>query len=53
LLGGYHHALETPSTEFEKLGASSYMDTNYNDEAELKKFERNVSFGKADPADGR
>jgi hypothetical protein len=43
-LGGDHHALETPPTEFEKLSATSYMDTNYNNEAELKKFERSVSF---------
>ena len=44
LLGGDHHALETPPTAFEKLSATSYMETNYNSEAELKKFERSVSF---------
>ncbi|MFY9986894.1 MAG: hypothetical protein WAK31_19195 [Chthoniobacterales bacterium] len=45
LLGGDHHALETPPTQFEKLTATSYMDTSYNSEAELRKFERTVSFG--------
>jgi len=28
--GGDHHALETPPTELEKLGATSYLGTNYN-----------------------
>jgi hypothetical protein len=45
LLGGDHHALETPPTQFEKLSATSYMDTSYNNEAELRKFERSISFG--------
>jgi hypothetical protein len=53
LLGGDHHALETPPSQFEKLGAASYMETNYNSEAELKKFERSVSFGNSNPADGK
>jgi hypothetical protein len=53
LLGGDHQALETPPTEFEKLGATNSQGTNYNNEAELKKFERSVSFGNSNPADGR
>jgi hypothetical protein len=40
LLGGDHHALETPPTTFEKLGAASY-----GNEAEVRKFERGISFG--------
>jgi hypothetical protein len=40
LLGGDHHALETPPTEFEKLGAASY-----GNEAEVRKYEHSVSFG--------
>jgi len=40
LLGGDHHSLETPPTEFEKLGAA-----DYGNEAEVRKFERCVSFG--------
>jgi hypothetical protein len=40
LLGGDHHSLEIPPTEFEKLGAASY-----GNEAEVRKFERSVSFG--------
>jgi hypothetical protein len=50
LLGGDHHALETPPSQFEKLSATSYMDTNYNSQAELKKFERSVGFGNSSPA---
>jgi hypothetical protein len=42
LMGGDHHALETPPTQFEKLGAA-----NYGNEAEVRKFERGVSFGNA------
>jgi hypothetical protein len=45
LLGGDHHALETPPTQFEKLSATSYMDTSYSSEAELRKFEHSISFG--------
>jgi hypothetical protein len=45
LLGGDHHALETPPTEFEKLSTTSPMETSYNNEAELRKFERSISFG--------
>jgi hypothetical protein len=37
--GGDHHALETPPTEFEKLGGA-----NYGNDAEVRKFERSVSF---------
>lgn len=48
--GGDHHALETPLSQFEKLSATSYMDTNYNSEAELKKFEQSVGFGNSNPA---
>ena len=40
LMGGDHHAFETPPTQFEKLGAA-----DYGNEAEVKKFERSVSFG--------
>jgi hypothetical protein len=40
LLGGDHHALETPPTEFEKLGAASY-----GNEAEVRKYELSVGFG--------
>jgi hypothetical protein len=40
LLGGDHHALETPPTAFEKLGAAGY-----GSEAEVRKFERGVRFG--------
>jgi hypothetical protein len=40
LLGGDHHSLETPPTEFEKLGAADYGNA-----AEVRKFERSVSFG--------
>jgi hypothetical protein len=44
LLGGDHHALETPPTWFEKLTATSPLDTSYNNEAELRKFEQSISF---------
>ena len=47
LLGGDHHGLETPPTEFEKLGAASY-----GNEAEVRKFERSVSFGDLDTRTG-
>jgi|GEM_PF-5796454 hypothetical protein len=40
LLGGDHHALETPSSQFEKLGAS-----DYGNDAEIRKFEGTFSFG--------
>ena len=40
LLGGDHHSLETPPTEFEKLGAADYGNA-----AEVRKFERSVGFG--------
>lgn len=40
LFGGDHNALETPPTEFEKLGGA-----NYGNDAEVRKFERIVSFG--------
>jgi hypothetical protein len=42
LLGGDHHAFETPATEFEKLGAASY-----GNEAEVRKFERSLGFGES------
>jgi hypothetical protein len=48
LLGGDHHGLETPPTEFEKLGAADYGNA-----AEVRKFERSVSFGGLNQADGR
>jgi hypothetical protein len=47
LLGGDHHALETPPTESEKLGAASY-----GNEAEVRRFERGVGFGKMGPGAG-
>jgi hypothetical protein len=47
LLGGDHHALETPPTTFEKLGAS------YGNEAEVRKFERSVSFGNVTSGAGK
>ena len=53
LLGGDHHALETPPTEFEKLGATSSLGSNYNNEGELKKFERTVSFGNLNSSGGK
>ena len=40
LMGGDHHALETPPSQFEKLGAA-----DYGNDAEVRKFERSVSFG--------
>jgi hypothetical protein len=40
LFGGDHNALETPPTEFEKLGGA-----NYGNDAEVRKFERSASFG--------
>jgi len=48
LLGGDHHALETPPSEFEKLGAASY-----GNEAEVRKFERTVGFGNVGSAAGK
>jgi hypothetical protein len=48
LLGGDHHALETPPTEFEKLGAS-----NYGNAAEVRKYERSVSFGGVNQGNGK
>jgi len=48
LLGGDHHGLETPPTQFEKLGAA-----NYGNEAEVRKFERSVSFGKPSPEESK
>ena len=48
LLGGDHHALETPPTEFEKLGAA-----DYGDETEVRKYERSVSFGDLGSAAGK
>jgi hypothetical protein len=48
LLGGDHHALETPPTTFEKLGAASY-----GNEAEVRKFERGVSFGELSSGTGK
>jgi hypothetical protein len=48
LLGGDHHALETPPSEFEKLGA-----TDYGNAAEIRKFEQSVSFGDLGPAAGK
>jgi hypothetical protein len=42
LLGGDHHALETPPTQFEKLGAS-----DYGSDPEIRKFERTFSFGES------
>ena len=47
LLGGDQHALETPPTEFEKLGAA-----DYGNEAEVRKYERSVSFGDVDSGTG-
>jgi hypothetical protein len=48
LLGGDHHALETPPSEFEKLGAASY-----GNEGEIRKFERGVSFGESTSGTGK
>ena len=48
LLGGDHHPLETPPSEFEKLGAASY-----GNEAEVRKFERTVGFGNVGSAAGK
>jgi hypothetical protein len=54
LLGrGDHRALETPPTELEKLGATSYPGTNYNSEAAVQKFEREVSFGNLNSSGGK
>lgn len=39
LFGGDHNALETPPTEFEKLGGA-----NYGSDAEVRKLERSGSF---------
>src|ERR1700722_14227499 len=36
LRGGDHHALETPPSQFEKLSATSYMDTNYTARPNLR-----------------
>src|ERR1700722_12699433 len=36
LLGGAHHARETPPSQFEKLSATSYMDTNYTARPNLR-----------------
>jgi hypothetical protein len=48
------HPLETPPTEFEKLTApTSPLGTNYNNEAELKKFEHSVSFGNVNSSGNR
>jgi hypothetical protein len=51
--GGDHHALETSPTELEKPGATSYLGTNYNSEAAVQKFEREVSFGNLDSTGGK
>ena len=48
LLGGDHHSLETPPTEFEKLGAADHGNA-----AEVRKFERSVSFGGLNGGDGK
>jgi hypothetical protein len=48
LLGGDHHALETPPSEFEKLGAASY-----GDQAEVRKFEGAVGFGNLSQGDSK
>ena len=46
LLGGDHHALETPPSEFEKLGVAIY-----GSEAGVRKFERSVGFGGSNQTD--
>jgi hypothetical protein len=48
LLGGDHHPLETPPSEFEILGASDYGNA-----AEVRKYERTVSFGNLKQGDGK
>lgn len=53
LLGGDHHALETPPTEFEKLGATNSLGTNYNNEAAVQKFERSIRFENLSPKESK
>jgi hypothetical protein len=48
VLGGDHHALETPPSVFEKLGGASY-----GNEAEVRKSERSVSFGESASGTGK